>query len=139
MMQVAFEKVNEYKNFGGFFQCDASNLIFPDRSLDCVVSVRFMGHIPEEVRRRILREIHRVSRYAIIEYSIHSLFVTLRWRFERSIGHKALLPQRWGWHRFERSELINELSEAKLQIVKMWPKLPFLSDSWYVLVTRQSG
>ena len=53
----------------GFVQGDAENLPLGDRSLDCVVSIRFMFHVDPITRRRILREMGRMSNAgSIIDY-----------------------------------------------------------------------
>jgi ubiquinone/menaquinone biosynthesis C-methylase UbiE len=137
MMEVAQTKVADFAAFGGFYQSDAASLSFQDDSFDCVVSVRFMGHIPSNVRARILTEFHRLSQHAIIEYTVKSRVAMLRRRVERYLKTGLSLPQRWPWHVFEKQELYGELRAAGFHVVGMWPKIRYLSDSWYVLVQRR--
>ena len=139
MMQVAEKKTNTFSTFGGFYQMDASDLTFDDNTFDVVVSVRFMGHIPRDVRLKILREFGRVSQYAVIEYSLKSKTVELRRNVDNILKTGSRLPKRWGWHTFEKQELFAEVKEAGLQIVKMWAKLPYLSDSYYVLLQQTTS
>lgn len=137
MMGVAREKVQNHANFEGFFQEDAAQLTFPNDSFDCVISIRFIGHIPKDVRISILKEFARVSQFAIIEYSINSRLARLRLKIEGFLKTGIKLPKRWSWHVFDRQELTEELKLAGFEIIGMWAKLPGLSDSNYVLLQRQ--
>jgi len=139
MMRVARTKIIEGNTFGGFHQSDAAALCFKDDSFDCVVSVRFMGHIPKDARIKILAEFHRISRYAVIEYSIKSRVAMLRRQVDHYLGTGLPLPQRWPWHIFERQELYSELEEAGFRVINKWPKMYHLSDSWYVLLQRDDS
>lgn len=138
MMQIAEKKVSMFENFGGFHQMDASALIFDDKSFDVIVSIRFMGHIPRHVRIDILKEFSRVSQFLIIEYSLKSQIVAVRRRLDNLLKTGNQLPNRWGWHTFEKDELFAEFKEANLQVIKMWAKLPLLSGSAYVLLQSKS-
>ncbi|HRQ39346.1 MAG TPA: class I SAM-dependent methyltransferase [Chloroflexota bacterium] len=136
MMQVAENKVAQFKNFDGFYQEDAAKTSFANDSFDCIVSIRFIGHIPEPVRVQMLQEFARISPYAIIEYSIKTPTVTWRRRIDHYLKTGLRLPARWPWHISGRDELTKELNQGGLQIVNMWAKLPLFSDSYYVLVQR---
>lgn len=136
MMQVAEQKVQSYDAFNGFYQMDASDLTFEDNSFDVIVAIRFMGHIPKDVRLKILKEFGRVSQYSIIEYNLKSKSVELRRSIDKALKSGNRLPNRWGWHIFEKEELYEEVKEAGLEVVKMWAKVPYLSGSYYVLLQR---
>lgn len=118
-----------------YAQLDASKLAFCSDAFDCVMSVRFLGHIPADVRVQILREFARVSPAAILEVSLQSVVASLvgRLRFG-TLG--SGLPKRWSWHVFSGPKLAEELASAGLRISAAWPKLRWLSNSWYVLATR---
>jgi hypothetical protein len=135
MIRVSMKRTVRQGQARRLVQADAGRLGFADDAFDCIVSVRFMGHIPEDARRKILQEFSRVAGTAIIEYSLHSASARLvRWLRRGKLG--SGLPRRWAWHVFRREQLGEELAQAGLQIVEMWPKLRHLSDSWYVLVAR---
>lgn len=134
MMNVAQRNVELSGRFGGFYQCDATQLPFADDAFDCVVSVRFMGHVPRDVRTRILREFARVGSHAVVEYSVRSRVVSLRRRLEQFL--RSGLPRRWAWQAFTKGELEQEMREAGFEVLRMWPKFPLLSDSYYVVVRR---
>ena len=51
-------------------QADASNLKYPDKYFDLLVSVRFLqGMIPEKSIKEVLLEFSRVSRFGILEFA----------------------------------------------------------------------
>lgn len=134
MMQLAAQRVAGHKNFAGFSREDAAHMTFADDSFDCVLSIRFMGHIPDDVRREILSEYRRVSEYAIVEYSIQSKLARVRRILNRFTGNR--LPERWSWHTFDKQELLQEIQASGFEVAYMWAKIPLLSNSYYVLLKR---
>lgn len=137
MMQLANEKIRAYETFNGFAQSDAARMAFGDDSFYCVVCVRFIGHIPRPTRAWIFREFSRVSRYTIIECSINTLIVQPRYRIDSLLTRRSQMSGDWPWHRFDEAELIEELSDGGLEPLGVFAKLPFLSDSHYVLAKRK--
>ena len=137
MMESGKFKVEQRNNFLGFAQCDASQTAFLEDSFDCLVCVRFIGHIPLEVRKPIFAEFRRISKNIIIELSLESNFVMLRKKIDRSFGLGNNLPSRWNWEVFDTSGLEQELADSGLIIVTKWPKFRFLSDSWFLLLGRK--
>lgn len=137
MMESGKSKVNHRSNFLGFTQCDASQTPFLANSFDCLVCVRFIGHIPKEFRQPIFFEFRRISNYIIIELSLESNFVKLRKRLDRLINSGNNLPSRWKWEVFDNVGLEHELTDSGLTIIAKWPKFRFLSDSWFLLLGRK--
>ena len=83
MMQVAKEKELDRRFAHGFVRLDAVSLPYADDAFDGVLSIRFIQHIPEALRGRVLAEFHRVSRrWLVIEYKVYNpvLAATKRWR-----------------------------------------------------------
>lgn len=136
MMEVAKKKIQSQSNFGGFFQEDAANLTFPDNSFDCILSIRFIGHIPKNVRIEILKEFARVSDYVILEVSFKSRTAELRQKVDEYLKTGSKLPKRWSWHIFDKQELKQEVEQCGWKIAKIEAKLPILSNSNYVLLQR---
>jgi len=134
MMANGKHKVNQYESFWGFAQCDASQTAFIDNSFDCLICVRFIGHIPSDYRKYIFSEFQRISKFSIIELSIESNFVKLRKRISRLIKSGSDLPKRWEWEVFDKPRLEKEFDDSGLKIIDMWPKIRFFSDSWFILV-----
>ncbi len=113
----------------GFVNVDAERLPFRSSSLDCVLSIRFMFHVDPATRRRILRDMGRVSkRWLIVDYR-HCY--TLRWLFWQV--RSALRLMRQPPERVSRRELRSEFHDAGLEIRRVVPVRRWLSDKWIVL------
>jgi ubiquinone/menaquinone biosynthesis C-methylase UbiE len=118
----------EDENLHGFVQADAENLPFPDNSLDCIMSIRFMHHIDPPTRIRILRDMARVSRrWLIIDYRHRYSFRYRMRALKLRLGlTKRVLP------RVSRAELQQEFSAAGINILKVIPVGSF-TDKWIVV------
>lgn len=112
----------------GYLQADAENLPFPDNSLDCILSIRFMHHIDSATRILILRDMARVScRWVIIDYRHRYSFRYRMRAVKLKLGlTKRVLP------RVSRDELENEFSAAGIKIAAVIPVGRF-SDKWIVV------
>ena len=108
------------------------------QSLDAVFSIRFMFHVPREVRMRILQEMARVSRRWLIVDLRHCYNV--RWCFRRlchGVGVARHMGEVWS-----RESLRGEAVEAGLQVVGIFsPRqgLSIFSDKWVVLLEKTGG
>lgn len=58
---------------------------FEGAGIDVVVCLRLMHRVPTSVRARILREISKTSRYAIVSYGVESAYHRLRRRVRRAV------------------------------------------------------
>jgi ubiquinone/menaquinone biosynthesis C-methylase UbiE len=141
MMRVVWTKIGATPSGGVPFrlvQCDGEYLPFKDRSLDAVFSLRFMFHVPREVRIRILQEMARVSRRWLIVDFRHCY--NFRWCFRRlchGLGLARHIGQVWSW-----TSLHREVAEAGLRLVDIFspPRgLSFFSDKWVVLLEKADG
>lgn len=141
MMQAAWTKVGATGRgevSGALVQCDGEYLPFKDRSLDAVLSIRFMFHVPREVRLRILREMARVSRRWLIVDLRHCY--NIRWclrRLGRGLGLARHMGEVWS-----RASLRREAAEAGLRLVGIFsPRrgLSLFSDKWVVLLEKADG
>ena len=137
MMESGKIKVAQHNNFIGFTQCDASQTAFQENSFDCLVCVRFIGHIPKDHRAPIFSEFRRISNFIIIELSLESNIVKLRKKVDRFLDSGNRLPSRWKWEVFDVAGLEQELAGSGLTIINKWPKFRFLSDSWFLLLGRK--
>lgn len=120
-------------------QVDAVRLPFSDRALVCATAIRFMGHIPPDVRIEILRELARVSnRYIIVDYSVSHLITNIRRWIENSLKTKNWgFKKNWSWQTIPKHQLDNEFCTAGLQAVRWFPKARFFSDASIVLLERK--
>ncbi len=115
------------------FQCSADAIPLADRSLDGVFAIRFLFHLDEEGRRRVLAEMARVSRrWVVVDIRHRYNLRWVGWRVRRALG---LLPRMQ--HRFSRQGLDAEMSAAGLAVRGIYPSRRYLggwlSDKWTVL------
>jgi ubiquinone/menaquinone biosynthesis C-methylase UbiE len=141
MMRAGSSKIGTASNGGSplkLVQCDGEYLPFKDRSLDAVFSIRFIFHVPREVRVRILQEMARVSRRWLIVDFRHCY--NLRWCFRR-LCHSLGLAKRMG-EVWSRASLRREAADAGLRLVGIFsPRrgLACFSDKWVVLLEKTAG
>lgn len=131
MMQRAVEKM-AHEPAGGalpFTRCDAEALPFKDEAFDATVTLRFLFHLPRDLRVEILAELRRVSRRWVI------LDCRNKWnpgfvlrKAKRSLGLGT--PDRLFW---SKADIQAELSESGIKMVRIFPATAYLSDQWIVL------
>jgi len=113
----------------GYVDADAEALPFASSAVDCVVSIRFMFHVDPVTRRRILREMGRVSRrWLIVDYRHRYTVRWLLYRLRAALGLLAEAPER-----VSREGLRSEFRDAGLVIRRIVPVRRFVSDKWVVL------
>ncbi len=81
MQQAAKLPSVQHDNIRGYVRADAEAMPFPAKSVDCVMSIRFLFHVDPQTRRRMLREFGRVSRRWIIADYRHKYSFRL-WHLE---------------------------------------------------------
>ena len=129
MREAATSGEVEHPNIIGYAQADAEALPYSDQSIGCIVSIRFMFHVDPITRRRILREMARVSkRWLIIDYRHKYSARWVSWQIRHALG---LLPQ--SPERVSRHDLRSEFQDAGLTIRRVIPVRRWLSDKWIVL------
>jgi len=129
MRQAAASPEVAHDSIAGYVQADGEALPYVDCSLDCVVSIRFMFHVDPVTRRRILREMGRVSRrWLIIDYRHKYSLRWLSWKIRHAVGLLPEVPER-----VSRSDLRSEFRDAGLTIRQVIPVRRWLSDKWIVL------
>jgi SAM-dependent methyltransferase len=129
MREAALSPAIQHPGIVGYAQDDAELLPFRDRCLDCVISIRFMFHVDPVTRRRILREMGRVSRrWLIIDYRHKYSLRWLSWRIRHAVGLLSEVPER-----VSREGLRSEFRDAGLTIRAVIPVRRFVSDKWIVL------
>ncbi len=129
MMEVSRNRFEKSGLLNGMVRCDAEFLPFRDRSFDAVASIRFMFHVPKEVRHNILKEMARISKgWLIIDYRHR---YTVKYFIKKSLNTLGI--GRPPSYRFSVSDLQHELNSAGIKIVRIFPTLPLFSDKWVVL------
>ncbi|MCC6466352.1 MAG: class I SAM-dependent methyltransferase [Planctomycetes bacterium] len=133
MLRAARDVAEGRAGLLGSLRFDAEKLPFADRSLDLILSIRFLMHVPRDVRVRIFREFGRVTtRYVVLDvrhkYCLNTWFKRLR----RALGSRTKLPE----HRYSLAELQQDIEAGGLRIVrKVWNWPPF-SEKLVLLCER---
>jgi ubiquinone/menaquinone biosynthesis C-methylase UbiE len=110
-------------------QGDICDLPFPDGRFDLVFSMRLLHHVgDEELRRRIIGELTRVSRryVALSLYSKH----TLRY-FKR-----RLLGKRPGGHSVALGAFIAQAAQANLRLRRKYPAISLIEQQRMLLFEK---
>jgi ubiquinone/menaquinone biosynthesis C-methylase UbiE len=122
------------KRMGGFedsfwnIRLDVEAMAFKDNSIDCIFSIRFIYHIPVEIRHRMLQEMRRVTKkWLIIDYNYPNRFK----KMARGIG--SLFGERPTKRRISLQEISRELRENGLNIYKAVPASRLFSDNVLLL------
>ncbi|OYT53474.1 MAG: hypothetical protein B6U72_05850 [Candidatus Altiarchaeales archaeon ex4484_2] len=112
--------------------CDAEALPFRDNSFDCIVSIRFTGHVPPQLRVGILNEMRRVTKKWIVisYYNPYSVKGFLRGIMTMIRGNKG------AWYPITPSNLKEELKRANLSLIDVKPILGTIAETYMVLLSR---
>lgn len=129
MQQAAKLPSVRHANIHGYVRADAEALPFASKSVDCLVSIRFLFHVDPQTRRRMLREFGRISRrWIIADYRHKYSFRYGVWKLTRLLG----LTRR-PFERVSVKSMKSEFEDAGLNVVKIIPVRRGLSDKWVVL------
>jgi SAM-dependent methyltransferase len=100
------------------------------RSVDAVVSSRFMMHLPPDTRTRMFRTMADLARGPVIATVCHPYtWKSFQRGLRRRLGGRAKRSPR-----LTRRELATEASNAGLRIERVIPVLPLLSEVWVVVL-----
>lgn len=129
MMQVARTTIGRLPGLHGYLQADAERLPMREDSVDCVMSIRFLFHVDSATRVRMLREFGRVSRrWLILDYRHKYSFRYATWTIRRLLG---LTRERLD--RVSRRQMEQEMRDAGLRILNVFPVTRVFSDKWIVV------
>jgi ubiquinone/menaquinone biosynthesis C-methylase UbiE len=129
MQQAAKLPSVQHANIAGYVRADAEALPFAAKSVDCLMSIRFLFHVDPQTRRRMLREFGRVSRRWIIADYRHKYSVRYGvWRLGRAL-HLTKRP----FERVSVKSMKSEFEDAGLRVHKIIAVRRWLSDKWVVL------
>lgn len=115
----------------GAVRCDAARLPFADASFDVVLSVRFLFHVPRELRPAILREMARVARRAVV--------VDVRHKYTLGAWTRPLRARMTGKrvpYRASLAELEADFAAAGLVIARRAWIAPLFSEKLVVAAVR---
>jgi len=128
MMTESRKRMDGFEDSFWNIRLDAEAMAFKDNSIDCVLSIRFIYHIPVEIRYRMLREMKRVTKkWLIIDYNYPNRFK----KMARRIG--SLFGEGPTKKRISLQEISKELRENGFRIHKAVPASRFFSDNVLLL------
>ncbi|MFZ5875334.1 MAG: class I SAM-dependent methyltransferase [Nitrospirota bacterium] len=135
MRQIRAKAFDGLPALRGLVRCDAERLPYRDSGFDVVLSIRFLFHLPTDVRRRIVTEMARVSREWLIldyrhKYTLKYALKRLKWRLGLA---------REEHRRVSRADIDADFRAAGIDLVKIFPTVPGLSDKWVILARKVSS
>jgi SAM-dependent methyltransferase len=135
MMDVAKKKLQKFSRFKGVFREDAEHTSFSKGAFDYITSVRLMGHLPPNVRIKVLKEMKRIAaNQLIITFYVTDPFTRLS-KFIQRRGREidtSLCPT-------SMKCLKEEIKQAGLNIVKIIPMLKYISECHYFVLEPSKG
>jgi len=122
-------------NFLGYVCADLEHLPFRDASLDVVGALRIMGHLPPDIKQKVLSEFLRVSRLGVV---IMFALDNLRLRVKRWVLYfTGLKPRPLMWFPLRHQQIIDLSFENELDVVAFRDMVRWISESrLYVFRSR---
>src|SRR5438094_5818918 len=116
----------------GLLRADLETPPWRPGSFDAVVCARFLMHVPAESRPRVLSTLAALARGPLVAtvchpYTLKSLGRALR----RALGGRAKRSPR-----LTRRALAGEVDAAGLELGRVIPVMPLLSEVWVVVVRK---
>ncbi len=131
MMAESRKRMNGFEDSFWNIRLDAEAMAFKDNSIDCIFSIRFIYHIPIEIRYRMLQEMRRITKkWLIIDYNYPNRFKKMARRIE------SLFSERPVKRRISLEEISRELRENGFSIHKAIPASRFFSDNVLLLCSK---
>jgi ubiquinone/menaquinone biosynthesis C-methylase UbiE len=130
MLEVAKKKVASFGGLAKFCQAEAENLPFEKNFFDSATCLKLFGHIPPEVRVKILKEVKRVTKGPfIVAYYISGPIANIKRKVRRALtGNNAL------WFPISKKCLKEEIDSANLHIIGQNAVLKCLSETLILLL-----
>lgn len=133
MINVSRKNLKKYGNLIKLVICDAENLPFENNSFDCITSIRLMGHVPQDIRVKILAEMKRVTKkWLIISYYNPYSFNGIYRHKIKSLFDK--FPE--SWYPISVLNLKTEAKLAHLNIIRTFHILKYISETYIVLLKK---
>jgi len=130
MLAVAAERAHAV----GLLRADLEAPPWRPRSFDAVVCARFLMHVPASDRPRILATLAALARGPLVATVCHPYTVKSlgRWIRRRLGAHPKRSP------RLTRRALAAEVLAAGLELERVIPVLPFLSEVWVAVIRQRA-
>jgi len=131
MMMESRKRMNGFEESFSNIRLDAEAMAFKDDTIDCVFSIRFIYHIPVEIRYRMLQEMRRITKkWLIIDYNYPNRFKEMARRIGSLFGAKPIK------RRISLQEISNELKDNGFSIHKAILASRFFSDNVLLLCSK---
>ncbi len=135
MMKIAREKIGTHPNLKGLHRVDAEDTKLPAESFDCVTSVRLMGHLPREVKVRVVREMSRLSRkHLVIAFYVTSGLRSMKW----FLKYGKLQSRNPTWYPITERDLGRLFEECGLSVEMRLPAF-LVSDAITFLLRKKAA
>lgn len=95
-----------------FVREDVERTTFENKAFSGVVCVRLMGHLPNDVKIKVLKELQRIAEYLIVTFYMK----------------KKEIKEIPNWYPLTRKELQDILNECKLNTIASFSVCPLWSD-----------
>lgn len=130
MIKISRRKAADSGKNISFQAEDAERLTFKDNCFDVVASLRLFGHVPPNIRANMLKEFKRVSKgYLVLAY-YHSASIQFIKR-KKTRAAKGI-----PWYPVTYAQARAEIQAAGLELVKIFPMMPGISETIIVLAKR---
>jgi len=133
MLDELVRSVADPKQRNVLVQCEAERLPFADEVFDVVASIRFLFHVPPELRPAILREMARVSRRYVVVDVRHKYCWTTQTKRLRAWMSRERMP-----FRASLADIDRDLRAAELELVARVWLAPLLSEKMLLVCRKPS-
>lgn len=132
MLRAARDVAGANMGLRGVVQGDAECLPFRDGNFDLVLSIRFLFHVPPELRAGILREMARVSkRFVVVDVRHKYCYATHTKRLRAWVLRRRMPSARPGLREIDR-----DVEAAGLRISKRVWMAPLLSEKMLLVCEK---
>jgi len=130
MLKVAEEKLSSLGKSVNFYQAEAEDLPFEGKIFDSATCIKLFGHIPPEIRIKILQELKRVTKGPlVVAYYLSGPIANSKRKIRKFLtGNKA------PWFPITKKCLRKEITLANLKILEEKPALAFVSETLILLL-----
>jgi SAM-dependent methyltransferase len=114
----------------GHVRADLERPPYRPRSVDAVLSNRFLMHLPSDTRARVLRVLGELARGPVVATVMHPYtYKSFQRALRRTLGGTAKRSPR-----LTRQQLEDEAARAGMRVERVIPVLPILSEVWVVVL-----
>lgn len=132
MISFSRKRVGYHPNLISIKKMDIERLDYADNEFDCIFCIKLMHLVPQEVRARILKELHRVTnKHVVVTYPYYS-FTTRLIHFIKRIFNIGTIQ----CYAMRIQDIYKEINEAHFIVKKKgWP-LKYLSEEVVLLIEK---